>query len=112
MTHLQRLGMLLLIGTGWAGCLRAPIRDDAGEGTGEARSTSSGDGEQDADDSTASDTTAEPGDACHASYVPCLPIVDELDCPDVVALGAAPVRVIGPDVYGLDSDDDGIGCET
>jgi micrococcal nuclease len=48
---------------------------------------------------------------CHPSYSPCLPIVADLDCPDVRALGAAPVTVIGPDDYRLDGDHDGIGCE-
>ena len=48
---------------------------------------------------------------CHPSYIPCLPIVDDLDCPDVRAMGKAPVQVIGPDDYRLDRDNDGIGCE-
>jgi micrococcal nuclease len=53
----------------------------------------------------------EPASKCHPSYDPCLPIVGDLNCPDVRALGAAPVDVIGPDDYGLDRDNDGIGCE-
>jgi micrococcal nuclease len=48
---------------------------------------------------------------CHPSYDPCLPIVGDLDCPDIRAMGAAPVTVIGPDEYRLDGDHDGIGCE-
>ncbi len=52
-----------------------------------------------------------PASKCHPSYDPCLPIVDDLDCPDVRRLGKAPVDVIGPDVYRLDRDKDGIGCE-
>jgi micrococcal nuclease len=48
---------------------------------------------------------------CHPSYIPCLPIVDDLNCPDVRAMGKAPVRVVGPDDYRLDADHDGIGCE-
>jgi micrococcal nuclease len=48
---------------------------------------------------------------CHPSYTPCLPIVDDLDCADVRAMGAAPVAVKGPDEYRLDSDGDDIGCE-
>jgi len=48
---------------------------------------------------------------CHPSYDPCLPIVADLDCPDVRAMGLAPVTVIGPDEYRLDGDHDGIGCE-
>ncbi len=48
---------------------------------------------------------------CQSGYSPCLPIVADLDCPDVRALGQAPVRVTGSDPYRLDADDDGIGCE-
>jgi endonuclease YncB( thermonuclease family) len=49
--------------------------------------------------------------SCHPSYIPCLPIVADLDCPDVRAMGKAPVQVIGPDDYRLDRDGDGLGCE-
>ncbi len=52
-----------------------------------------------------------PASKCHPSYSPCLPIVGDLNCPDVRAMGRAPVDVIGPDEYGLDRDDDGLGCE-
>ena len=52
-----------------------------------------------------------PAAGCHASYTPCLPIVADLDCADVRALGVAPVRVTGSDPYRLDADDDGLGCE-
>lgn len=48
---------------------------------------------------------------CHPSYTPCLPIVGDLDCADVRALGVAPVRVTGADPYRLDGDGDGYGCE-
>lgn len=48
---------------------------------------------------------------CHPSYTPCLPIVSDLDCADVVSMGAAPVTVKGPDDYELDPEDDGLGCE-
>ena len=48
---------------------------------------------------------------CHASYDPCLPIVDDLDCAEVRAMGAAPVTVKGPDDYMLDAEEDGLGCE-
>jgi micrococcal nuclease len=51
------------------------------------------------------------GSNCHPSYSPCLPIVDDLDCKDVRAMGKAPVQVKGPDEYRLDADNDGIGCE-
>lgn len=52
-----------------------------------------------------------PAPKCHPSYRPCLPIVGDLDCPDVRAMGKAPVDVIGPDDYRLDRDGDDIGCE-
>jgi hypothetical protein len=55
--------------------------------------------------------TAKPAANCHPSYRPCLPIVGDLNCPDVRALDAAPVTVIGPDDYGQDRDHDGLGCE-
>ena len=45
------------------------------------------------------------GSNCHPSYSPCLPIVDDLDCADVRAVGK------GPDDYHLDGDHDGVGCE-
>lgn len=59
---------------------------------------------------TAKPTKKPPAD-CHPSYDPCLPIVDDLNCPDVRAMGKAPVDVIGPDEYRLDNDHDGTGCE-
>ena len=52
-----------------------------------------------------------PARNCHPSYTPCLPVVDDLDCADVRALGVAPVRVNGSDPYRLDGDNDGFGCE-
>lgn len=46
--------------------------------------------------------------SCHPSYSgECLPVVRDLDCRDV----GGPVRVVGPDVYRLDRDHDGVGCE-
>jgi micrococcal nuclease len=49
--------------------------------------------------------------SCHPSYSPCLPIVGDLDCADIRAMGVAPVRVLGSDPYRLDGDNDGLGCE-
>ena len=54
---------------------------------------------------------APPSGGCHASYSPCLPIVGDLDCADIRAMGVAPVRVLGSDPYRLDGDGDGYGCE-
>jgi micrococcal nuclease len=52
-----------------------------------------------------------PASKCHPSYEPCLPIVGDLDCADIRAMGKDPVDVIGPDDYRLDRDGDGLGCE-
>jgi hypothetical protein len=53
--------------------------------------------------------------ACHPSYDPCVPVVDDVDCAggrgDGPAYVDGPVDVIGPDAYGLDGDADGQGCE-
>jgi micrococcal nuclease len=49
---------------------------------------------------------------CHPSYDPCLPIVQDLDCAQVRAMGKAPVTVKGPDDYMLDAEEDGLGCES
>jgi endonuclease YncB( thermonuclease family) len=57
------------------------------------------------------DPEPEPASECHPSYEPCLPIVADMNCPAVRAMGAAPVTVIGPDEYRLDGNHDGIGCE-
>jgi endonuclease YncB( thermonuclease family) len=56
-------------------------------------------------------TIPPPTSGCHPNYSPCLPIVSDLDCADVRAMGLAPVRVIGSDPYRLDGDNDGWGCE-
>jgi len=53
----------------------------------------------------------EPAGNCHPSYDSCVPDGPDLDCPDVRAMGLAPVDVIGPDEYRLDGDHDGLGCE-
>ena len=104
------------------GCLRAPLSSDGGDdGLDESASTGAT-GADDVDglgmsgpllpsDSGADDGTDDSAASCHPSYVPCLPVVDDLDCDDVRALDAAPVQVVGDDPYGLDADHDGIGCE-
>ena len=61
-------------------------------------------------------TTAASTALCDPNYSgACVPIASDVDCaggsgngPDYVR---GPVQVVGTDVYGLDSDDDGIGCE-
>ena len=59
-------------------------------------------------------TTEEP--QCHPSYEgACVPIgVEDVDCAGGNGNGpyyVGRVRVVGPDVYKLDGDGDGIGCE-
>ena len=53
--------------------------------------------------------------ACHPNYGWCVPIASDVDCAGWSGDGPAyvqwPVKVIGPDVYRLDRDWDGWGCE-
>lgn len=56
------------------------------------------------------------GQECHPSYEEaCVPIASDVDCASGSGNGPAyvrgPVRVVGPDVYDLDRDGDGWGCE-
>lgn len=55
------------------------------------------------------------GGGCNPNYTPCVPNASDVDCAGGSGNGPAyvqgPVRVVGTDVYGLDSDHDGIGCE-
>ena len=66
---------------------------------------------------TAPPATAAPA-GCHSSYAgACVPIASDVDCGGGSGNGPAYVydknfQVVGPDVYGLDSDNDGIGCES
>lgn len=52
---------------------------------------------------------------CDPNYSGCVPIDSDVDCAGGKGNGPAyvkgPVRVVGEDIYGLDDDDDGIGCE-
>jgi len=52
---------------------------------------------------------------CDPNYDPCVPIDSDVDCAGGKGNGPSyvrgPVRVIGRDIYGLDRDNDGIGCE-
>lgn len=55
--------------------------------------------------------------ACDPNYSgACVPIARDVDCAggsgDGPAYVAGPVRVIGDDIYDLDRDGDGIGCDT
>lgn len=53
---------------------------------------------------------------CHPSYaLVCVPVASDVDCASASGNGPAyvqgPVEVVGPDVYDLDRDGDGIACE-
>lgn len=56
-----------------------------------------------------------PEQKCHSSYSGCLnPRASDYDCAGGSGNGpyyTGTVRVIGPDVFGLDRDGDGWGCE-
>jgi hypothetical protein len=52
---------------------------------------------------------------CNVNYTPCVPNDSDVDCQGGSGNGPSyvtgPVQVTGTDVYGLDADHDGIGCE-
>ncbi|GLZ15431.1 hypothetical protein Acsp04_56660 [Actinomadura sp. NBRC 104425] len=52
---------------------------------------------------------------CDPNYSPCVPIASDVDCAGGGGNGPAyvrgPVRVIDTDIYDLDNDGDGIGCD-
>lgn len=45
---------------------------------------------------------------CAPGYTPCVPVATDLNCPDI----GFRVQVIGEDVYELDRDGNGFGCES
>jgi hypothetical protein len=64
------------------------------------------------------DDPVEPADTddCDPNYSGgCVPIASDVDCAGGKGNGPAyvrgPVQVVGKDIYGLDADHDGIGCE-
>jgi len=59
---------------------------------------------------------AQPAQRCHPSYTgACVPIASDVDCAGGTGNGPAyvqgPVYIVGPDVYDLDRDGDGVACE-
>ena len=56
-----------------------------------------------------------PGNGCDPNYTGCVPIDSDVDCAGGSGNGPSyvdgPVEVIGSDIYGLDADGDGLGCE-
>ena len=58
-----------------------------------------------------------PGPRCDPNYEgACVPIAPDVDCAggggDGPAYVRGPVRVVGQDIYDLDRDGDGVGCDT
>ena len=57
----------------------------------------------------------EPVSTCDPNYSGCVPIASDVDCQGGKGNGPAyvrgPVDVIGSDIYDLDADNDGTGCE-
>jgi hypothetical protein len=53
---------------------------------------------------------------CDPNYSGCVPIASDVDCAGGSGNGPAyvdgPVRVTGDDIYGLDNDGDGYGCDS
>lgn len=60
-------------------------------------------------------TTTAPAPSCDPNYSGCVPIASDVDCAGGSGNGPAyvtgPVQVVGSDIYDLDRDKDGIGCE-
>ena len=52
---------------------------------------------------------------CDPNYSGCVPVASDVDCADGKGNGPVyvkgPVKVIGKDIYRLDRDGNGIGCE-
>lgn len=55
------------------------------------------------------------GRDCHPSYDPCVPVASDVDCAggngDGPVYVDGPIKVVGPDEYGLDRDGDGVACD-
>jgi hypothetical protein len=64
---------------------------------------------------TSAGAAAAPTD-CHPNYTPCVPVAEDVDCAggdgDGPAYVEGPVTVVGEDLYGLDHDGNGTGCES
>ncbi|HUQ35575.1 MAG TPA: hypothetical protein VM144_04280 [Aestuariivirga sp.] len=61
-------------------------------------------------------TQSQAQDGCDPNYEDaCVPIASDVDCAGGSGNGPeyvqGPVTVVGNDIYGLDRDGDGIGCE-
>jgi hypothetical protein len=62
------------------------------------------------------DANAMREEECDPNYDPCVPIASDVDCAAGSGNGPryveGPVRVIERDIYRLDTDRDGVGCES
>lgn len=59
---------------------------------------------------SSSNNTSSGSSGCHSAYSGCLKVTGDLDCKDIGEV--VYVKVPGVDPYNLDSDDDGVGCES
>ena len=54
--------------------------------------------------------------SCDSNYSGCVPVDSDVDCEGGSGNGPSyvqgPVQVLGNDIYGLDNNNDGIGCES
>jgi endonuclease YncB( thermonuclease family) len=84
----------------WGHCRRGAVqlRPTAGVSTGPVSASP-----------VAQHLVSSPGRGCNPNYTPCIPnSARDLNCTDI----RKEVHVIGRDVYDLDSDGDGYGCES
>ena len=63
----------------------------------------------------ASPSITPPGTGCDENYDPCVPIASDVDCAGGPGNGPeyvqGPVKIVGKDIYELDRDKNGLGCE-
>ena len=62
-------------------------------------------------------TGAQQSSSCDSNYSgACVPVASDVDCEGGSGNGPAyvsgPVTVVGDDIYGLDNNSDGVGCES
>lgn len=65
---------------------------------------------------TAANTAPATASGCDSNYSgACVPVASDVDCEGGSGNGpeyvAGPVTVVGDDIYGLDRDGNGVGCE-
>ena len=57
----------------------------------------------------------QPSGNCDPNYAGCVPVASDVDCAGGSGNGPAyvsgPIQITGSDIYGLDSDSDGVACE-